>query len=65
MQNPFEKAMLSLGPSNINDGGILETGVEKVDDAIARIVVQSVKDFINDDPARFVQNDTGENQILL
>jgi hypothetical protein len=65
MQNPFEKAVLSLGPSDINNGSILEPGVEEADDAIARIVIQSVKDFINDDPVRFVQHDTCENQVLL
>jgi len=61
MQNPFEEVVLSLGPADIDNGSILEPIIEEANDALARIVLQRVENFVNHHPARLVQQDTRED----
>jgi len=65
MQNTLEDVVLSLGAADVDNGRILYPSVKEANDALARVVVQSVEDFVNYDPAGFVQHDTRENQGLL
>ena len=43
MQNAVKEVVLSLGSADVDNGGILEPGVKETNDAIARVVVQSIR----------------------
>jgi hypothetical protein len=51
MQNALEEMDLSLGPADVDQGGILRPGTREAEGALARVVVQSVEDFFNHDRA--------------
>ena len=65
MQNTLEEVVLSLGPADVDNGGILEPGVEEANHALVRVVLQRVEDFVDHHPARLVQQETREDQALL
>jgi hypothetical protein len=54
VQNTIEEGVLGLGSADIDNGRLLERAVKNADDAIPRVVIQRVEDFVNDHPARLV-----------
>jgi len=55
MQDACEEVVLSLGPADVDNGSVLERVLEEANDALARVVVQRVKGFVNNHPARLEQ----------
>src|SRR5271166_600599 len=60
-----QEVMIRFRAPNIHDCRVLKACAEEADDMLSRIVVESVEGFINDDPARFVKEDTRERKTLL
>jgi len=65
MQNTLEEVVLSLGPADVDKGGILEPVAEEANHALVRFVLQRMEGAIDHYPAGLAQQETREDQALL
>ena len=65
MQNALEEVTLSLGPADVDNGGILEPVLAEANHALMRIVLQRIQGFVDHHPAGLAQQETREDQALL
>jgi hypothetical protein len=59
------KKWLSVSGGRCDNGGIFEPVLAEANDAFARIVLQRVEGFVDNQPARLMRQDTSEDQALL
>ena len=52
MQNALEGVILSLGPADVDHGGILEPVLDEANHALVRVVLQRMEGFVDHYPAR-------------
>ena len=65
MKNAREEVALGFWAADVDNGGILESVLAQANDALTRIVIQRLQGFVDNQPARLVQQGTSENQPLL
>ena len=65
MQNALEEVILSLGPADVDNGGILEPVLDEANHALVRVVLQRMEGFVDHYPAGLAQQETREDQALL
>src|SRR5208282_1727073 len=65
MQNAREEVALGFWAAAVDNGGILQLVLAEAHDALTRIVIQCLQGFVDNQPARLVQQGTSENQPLL
>jgi hypothetical protein len=52
MQNTLAEVVLSLGPVDVDNGGILQPVAEETNHALVRVVLQRMEGFVDHYPAR-------------
>src|SRR5271166_1057400 len=65
MQNALEELALSFWAADVDYGCIPELVPAETNDALTRIVIQRLQGFVDNQPARLMQQGTSENQPLL
>ena len=61
----LKKWLLVSGLADVDYGGILELVFAEANDALTRLVIQRLQGFVDNQPARLMQQGTSENQPFL
>ena len=65
MQSARDEVATSVGATDVDNGSILKPVLPEANDALSRFVLQRVEGFVDNEPARLMQQDTREDQALL
>ncbi len=65
MQDAGEKAPMRIGPADIDDRRLRQFLAEDIEGQAARILVEMIDRFVQNDPIGLMQQEPGEGELVL